>query len=134
MKLFKRKSNFEKDDLRKIKGIIYWDDNKIVSTPERETIQPLDGLPYPSRDLFNIDPDTYIFSSRGCPYRCSFCASTRLWNGVRMFSAEYVVGEIQHLVDKYNVKNITIYDDLFSVNPKRVKRIIELLRERNILY
>ena len=132
--LFRRKAKFVKDDLRKIKGIIYWDDGgRIAATDKRELIHPLDKLPLPARDLFNIRTNTYMFTSRGCPYRCIFCASSRFWNKVRFFSAEYVVSEVEHLVNEYNVKNISFQDDLFSFDVNRIQEIINLLKIKNIL-
>lgn len=132
--LFRQEKKFVRDGLQKIKGIIYWDNNgKIAFTDKRELIYPLDKLPFPARDLFSIQPNTYIFTSRGCPYRCTFCASSRFWNKVRFFSAKYVVNEIQHLFNKYNVKHINFYDDLFSADTNRIKEIINLLKIKNIL-
>lgn len=96
-------------------------------------IEPLDRIPLPARDLFKIDRETYMFSSRGCPYRCVFCASSRFWNKVRLFSAEYVVDEIKHLIENYNVKRIHFFDDFFIVNKNRVRRIHELLKKEDIL-
>lgn len=131
--LFRKNGNFPKEHLRKIKGIIYWDDDRITITDNRKSIHSLDKLPFPARDLFAIRPSTYMFTSRGCPYRCTFCASSRFWHKFRFFSAEYVVSEIQYLVNKYNVNNIFFYDDLFTARRKRTGRIIELLRGKNLL-
>jgi len=131
--VFRDKGNFATGHLRNIKGVIYWNDNRIVSTDKRDMVYPLDKLPLPARDLFNIRSNTYMFTSRGCLYRCTFCASSRFWNKVRFFSAEYVVNEIQHLVEEYNVKEINFYDDLFTVNTRRIQRIIELLRKKDML-
>ncbi|GAG20629.1 unnamed protein product, partial [marine sediment metagenome] len=134
LELFIRESKFVRDDLQKIKGIIYWDDDgRVTFTNKRELMYPLNKLPVPARDLFNIRPITYMFTTRGCPYRCSFCASSRFWNKVRFFSAEYTVNEIQHLVDEYNVKCIDFYDDLVSLDVNRIKEIIDLLKVKNIL-
>jgi radical SAM superfamily enzyme YgiQ (UPF0313 family) len=131
--LFSRKGTFDKADLIKIKGILYWDNGMIATTDKREPIAPLDELPFPARDLFSIQPNTYMFTSRGCPYRCTFCASSRFWNRVRTFSAEYLVKEIEHLVKAHNVKSIQFYDDIFSVDVRRVRKTIDLLREKGIL-
>ena len=132
--LFRRKIKFAKDDLQKIIGIIYWDDDgKITTTNKRELIYPLDNIPLPARDLFNIRLDTYIFTSRGCPYRCTFCASSRFWNKVRFFSAKYIVNEIIYLIEKYNVENISFLDDLFSMDRRRIEQIISLLKIKNTL-
>ncbi len=132
--LFSQEKKFDSDKLRKIRGIIYWDDkDKIVFTGRRDLIYPLDRLPLPARDLFRIRANAYIFSSRGCPYRCTFCASSRFWDKVRFFSAEYVVNEIEYLINRYNVKDINFYDDLFAADVRRIKKIVNLLKARNIL-
>jgi len=133
LELFTRKGTFDKDDLQGIRGIIYWHDGRIVATDRREPINPLDELPLPARDLFDIQSNTYMFTSRGCPYRCTFCASSHFWNRTRIFSAEYLVKEIEHLVKVHNVRSIQFYDDIFPVDVQRVRRTIDLLRERSIL-
>ncbi|MEA3347108.1 MAG: radical SAM protein, partial [Candidatus Auribacterota bacterium] len=72
-------------------------------------------------------------SSRGCPYRCIFCASSRYWNNIRYFSPEYVVDEIEELVEKWKVRLISFYDDLFVANQKRLNRIAELVVSRGLV-
>jgi len=74
-----------------------------------------------------------MFTSRGCYYRCTFCASSRFWDKVRFFSAEYVVNEIKYLIKKYDVEQIGFWDDLFTADKKRVKQIFELLKKEDIL-
>jgi radical SAM superfamily enzyme YgiQ (UPF0313 family) len=83
----------------------------------------------PARELLKIDKHTYMFTSRGCPYKCVFCASTRFWPNVRFFSAEYVMNEIRELVNKYNVKLISFYDDLFIADRKRLNEISSLIQK-----
>jgi anaerobic magnesium-protoporphyrin IX monomethyl ester cyclase len=67
--------------LNQIKGIVYRSQGKVVSTPGRERIQNLDGLPYP--DYTKIDLSKYtqagVITARGCPYHCSFCEVAALW-------------------------------------------------------
>lgn len=131
--LFIDKNKFHEDDLKRIKGIIYWNEcGKIAATEKREFISPLDSIQFPARDLLNIKSNTYMFTTRGCAYRCSFCASSRFWDKVRFFSAEYVVNEIELLVEKYGVNHISFQDDLFSLDVSRVKEIIKLLNIKNL--
>jgi len=124
------KNNFE--NLDKINGIAYWKDDKINITKPRELIENLDTIHYPARDLLKIEDHTFMFTSRGCPYKCIFCSSTRFWKTVRFHSAEYVVNEIKLLIDKYKVKYIDFADDLFIANRDRLKKIVELIKQEKI--
>jgi len=117
--------------LRGIPGIVFHDGDSIVHTKPRPPIEPLDTLPFPDRDL--LGPEHHIMiTSRGCPYRCVYCASTRFWRGVRMFSPEYIVREIAHLRDEHGMRHITLFDDLFIVDKERVRRLVELVRSAGL--
>ena len=132
--LFAKKGSFDRKELAKIEGVVFRDaEKRIIITEPRKAIEPLDRIPFPSRDLFNIKQSTYMFTSRGCPYRCTFCASCRFWGRVRFFSAEYVVKEIKELINKYNVKKITFWDDLFVANKERLKKMLVLMKKEGIL-
>jgi len=133
--LFEEKGHFDKNELAKIDGVVFRKNGKLIVTKKRKPIEPLDIIPMPARDLFTIkeSANIYMFTSRGCPYRCTFCASSRFWGNVRFFSAEYVVNEIKYLIDEYKVKNIEFWDDLFVANKTRLKRILELLEKEDIL-
>jgi radical SAM superfamily enzyme YgiQ (UPF0313 family) len=119
--------------LASIPGIVYWDDGELKTTTSRESISNLDDLPMPARDLLDIGTTTYMFTSRGCPYRCTFCSSSRYWGKTRFFSAEYVVNEIEFLHREYNVSMIRFFDDLFIAKRSRLKEILEMLEMRNLL-
>ena len=111
-----------------IKGTAFRDDaNVFHQTKPRDLIEPLDEIPFPARDLFKIRAQSNIFSSRGCPYRCVFCSSSRYWQKVRFFSAEYVVEEIREMVGRYGVKRINFYDDLMIADLPRLHRIVGLI-------
>lgn len=121
-------NGLEKEKISTIKGIVYWDDGRIKFTRHGELVSDVDSLPYPARDLIEYDwVIATMFTSRGCPFNCVFCSSTRIWEKVRYHSPEYVVGEIRHLVGKYKTKHITFNDDLFIANPKRAVRISDLI-------
>lgn len=132
--LFLNKGALVSDELSKIGGIVYRDpDGHLHVTEERDPILPLDQIPLPARDLFPIARHSYLFSSRGCPYRCIFCASSRFWGRVRFFSAEYVLQEIVELVKRYGVKLISFYDDLMIADVSRLRKMVGLLQKKEIL-
>jgi len=131
--LYEREGCFDKASLANIKGIIFTDeDGKLVETEMQPLIAELDDIRMPARDLLNIAKHSYIFSSRGCPYKCTFCASTRFWDKVRLFSAEYVVREIKELYEKYDVRLISFFDDLFIINKSRLAEIAQLLKKEGL--
>lgn len=132
--LYKNGGVFDKQKLQSVEGIVYRNkEGNFHITPRRKLIQPLDRIPTPSRDLLKIESNTYMFTSRGCPYKCIFCSSTRFWDKIRLNSAEYVVNEIKHLIDEYNVKSIYFCDDIFILSMQRIELMLKLLEERDLL-
>ncbi len=123
-------NKFDKDSLRAIRGIVFHDNGMIVKTEKRPLMQNLDILPFPDRAALGVKPgdNLYIFSSRGCPYRCVFCFSSRFWDKVRFHSAEYVVSEIRYLAGAYGAIRITFCDDLFIADLNRLRKITELIQ------
>ena len=131
--VYLKRSKFEKKDIKKIRGLVFWDKSSLVRTEDRPPISRMDSIPYPARDLMKIEKCTHVFSSRGCPYRCIFCASSRFWNKTRFFPARYVVKEIKTLYEQYGVREIDFWDDLFIVSKDRIKEIVRLLRKEGLL-
>jgi len=131
--IFLRERSFDKKNLKDLKGLAYWDNGKIVQTEKRPPIAKMDSIEIPARDLMTIKKCTHVFSSRGCPYRCVFCASSRFWNSTRFFSAKYVVEEIKNLYNQFGVREIDFWDDLFIVSKPRIKEMVTLLRKEKLL-
>jgi radical SAM superfamily enzyme YgiQ (UPF0313 family) len=115
-----------------IPGLAYWDGGRLRQTAPREPEAVLDNLPFPARDLIEIRPHAYMFTSRGCPFRCTFCSSTRFWDKLRLFSADYVVDEIALLAGQ-GATLISFFDDLFVASLPRLESIWEGLRDRGLL-
>lgn len=134
MQIFIEARCFEPQRLADVAGIVYHDDDgKLVTTKSRTPRTDLDSLSPPDRSLFSRSPHTYLFTSRGCPYRCSFCASSRFWDKVRFFSAERVVAEVEHLIYDHGATFISFFDDLFVADKRRFFRIVELLEQKDIV-
>ena len=126
--LYMKEKGFTSRGLAGIKGLVYRQGEEIIYTEPRPPIEDLDKISPPARDLLEIHDHTYMFTSRGCPYKCTFCASTRFWSRVRFFSAEYVVREMRDIADKYNASLISFYDDLFIADHERLKKIASMVK------
>jgi anaerobic magnesium-protoporphyrin IX monomethyl ester cyclase len=131
-----------------INGLVYKNSGDgIFINEKREKIQELDGLPYPDRELladiklyrppigcYREDFVVSLITSRGCPYNCIFCDNNTFGRKIRYFSPEYVVDEIESVLKKFNAKELTFVDDTFPSNRKRFRRILELIKERNLRF
>ncbi|HZX36561.1 MAG TPA: radical SAM protein [Thermodesulfobacteriota bacterium] len=128
MRIFMEDKAFVRQKLACVEGIVYHDGNELVKTQFRERIKDLDTLPIPDREFYD-HPRRGIFTSRGCPYDCVFCFSKPFWGPkARFFSPEYVVKEMADIVERFNVSQISIYDDLFIAPRVRFKKMVELIR------
>jgi anaerobic magnesium-protoporphyrin IX monomethyl ester cyclase len=133
------------EDLKKVRGINFRNEGKIVATPDQPLINDLDALPVPDRKLIdaeyhciiagaNIAPKkfTSIVTSRGCVYGCRFCSCTELakkrW---RPRSAKNTVEELQFLASE-GYKQLIFVDDAFTMNPKRVIEICRGIRKEKL--
>lgn len=135
----------------KIKGIAFKHKNELIINPDQGLIEPLDRIPpcdwsivpriFFRKELIKNnskqewkDHLVYpLFTSRGCPFHCVFCARSSLWKKVRFFSEERVVQEIENLYKTYGVTAIQIWDDLFVFSSERLNKIKDLLKARNLL-
>jgi len=116
--------------------------NTIVNS---RSIKNLDNLPYPDRDTIKNERNiqqayndggkriTSIFSSRGCPFNCSFCCSRFLWGSkARIRSPINVLDEFEYTVNKWNIDFIKFADDTFTLNRGKVKEFCNEKIKRNI--
>ncbi|MCU0645357.1 MAG: B12-binding domain-containing radical SAM protein [bacterium] len=148
MHVYLAKGKLRPDDLRPISGIVFWNYEKLEFTSPRELIRPIDRIPMPARDLFDMEyflkpsqilmnneflRGTTMLTSRGCPYHCIYCHVSSKWGKPRLHSPDYVVSEMEHLVNTYNVEAITVSDDLFISSAKRIESIVEKMEQRKLL-
>jgi radical SAM superfamily enzyme YgiQ (UPF0313 family) len=124
-----------------IQGLVYLENGNVINTGTRSFIKDLDSLPYPARQLtpykkYNSllskgEIVTTIFTSRGCPFKCSFCDRPNLGKVFRSRSANNVVGEIEECV-KLGIRDFLFYDDTFTVDRKRVIQICKKIIEKEL--
>lgn len=147
-------------DLDRVRGLWYRDLDAIRSTPAAPLVTDLDdNLPGIASDSLPMNryrahnwhcfggherqPYAAIYTTLGCPYRCSFCciqapfkageqaaSYTPNVNSYRFWSPEHVVGQIDSLVTEHGVRNIKIADEMFVLNRRHVAAICERIIER----
>ena len=135
--------------LTDILGITWRKDGEITSNPARPLITDLDALPFPNRNLFDMEfylqPDnivirglrgiraTHIYNARGCYYNCKFCAGAAVFGReVRSNSAHTIVEEINYLIDEYNVEGLYFDEDVFFSSRLRAETICKALVDADI--
>lgn len=126
--------------LKKIDGLSFKDCQGILRhNPPRPLIPQLDLLPHPARQLLmNLEsypPDQLnsVMTSRGCPFRCTFCAAHNIWaRKVRYRSIDNIIEEIKLLRFRYGIRNITFIDDSFTLDRKRTMEFCQRLLDEGI--
>lgn len=135
LRSYMRHSRFDHSDLAGVPGLAFYRDGRLHSTPEREPVADLAQLPLPSGEMapyYRGKRLRHIFSARGCPYRCDFCSSSRLFSRHRALPAGLVVEEIERLVLGEGAERIVFYDDLFIADKRRLSAIAAGLEERGL--
>lgn len=122
LRIFQECRGFPVDRLAAVPGVVFFDGDRRIQTAPRPPVANLDSIPIPRHDLLPPSSHRYLFTSRGCPYRCAFCASSRFWHKVRFHSPDRVLEEI-HLLVGLGARLISFYDDLFIADIKRLAEI-----------
>jgi len=134
--------NFDdKDKLRNVKGLVFKDNGGIVNTGSRGFIKDLDALPYPARHitpykkyrslLAKESSITTMITSRGCPYRCTFCNRPHLGKRFRARTPSNVVDEMEECI-KMGISEIAVYDDTFTLDRQRTIDICNEILSRGL--
>jgi radical SAM superfamily enzyme YgiQ (UPF0313 family) len=101
----------------------------------------LDEIPFPARDLvpykkYNSvlsgnDVMTTIITSRGCPFKCTFCDRPHLGEKFRARSAENILAELEKCL-KMGITKFLFYDDTFTINKERVIELCDKIVEKKL--
>ncbi len=138
--------------LENINGIIFRNkQNQTIITNPRRLIDNIDSIPFPDFESFEFEkqldnmsyhvsiysifdyPRIYpILCSRGCPFQCTFCYHS-IGLKYRIRTLKNIMKELEYAIPKYKINIISIHDDLFSIDKKRLfdfcKQIKELFKK-----
>jgi len=127
-----------------ILGIVYKKDGKIILNPKRPVLKELDTLPLPAWDLIDIDAYKSVWASgnneftlnmvttRGCPFKCNWCAKPIYGNRYNSHSVEYIINHISYLQDKFGITKFWMCDDIFGLKPNWVQEFNKKLKEKSL--
>jgi radical SAM superfamily enzyme YgiQ (UPF0313 family) len=135
----------EDGDLSKVAGIIFRDNNRVISTPSRSLLD-VNLLPWPHRETLpmarywdlpgNIPyPSVQMLASRGCPFNCSFCLWPQVMyqgNHYRARDIDDVVSEMEFLVKKMKFKSVYFDDDTFNIGKERMLEFAAKIKEKGL--
>lgn len=131
--------------IESIGGLSYRNGNPrqpVEHNPMAEPVKDLDSLPTPAYHLIKFDlykpavgayrrlPAISMTMTRGCPGKCTFCNSAE--TPLRSHSAERVVNEIQELQARYGIREVSFYDDTFTIFKRSVARMCDMFIERGL--
>jgi anaerobic magnesium-protoporphyrin IX monomethyl ester cyclase len=125
-----------------IEGITFLRDGEQVQTPRRALIKKIDDLPFPAYHLYDIpkymrlmvNPGVTMITSRGCPYACTFCDAEMTPRQYRSMSPERVCDLIEQLLKTYDPPQFMFFDDLFTIQRKRVIAICKEIVRRGLFF
>ena len=115
-------------NLKSILGLSWRENGEVLVNKDRFMERDINKFPMPDRSLlFNEDKMSsedmgLIMTSRGCPYHCTYCASTK---GLSLRGVDEVLQEIVYVMAKYGTRQFTLKDDSFTIDKKRVEELCE---------
>ncbi len=129
-----------------IQGLAYLQNDKPVKTPGRAVMRDLDALPFPAWDLIDIKPYRQMWlkhkgyfsmnmgTTRGCPFKCNWCAKPIYGNRYNSRSPENVVTELRQLYRQYRFDHIWFCDDIFGLKPGWVAAFAHLMEKEDFRF
>lgn len=137
----KNETNFSDID-----GLACFDEEMIIKTRKRNVMKDLDELPFPAWDMIDMEPyrkswmkHTGYFSmnmatTRGCPFKCNWCAKPIYGNRYNSRSPQNVVNELIWLKNKFDFDHIWFCDDIFGLQPGWVNAFADLIENESLSF
>lgn len=131
-------------DLSVIPGLAYKQGDTVIRTGKRPVMKDLDALPFPAWDLVDIAPYRAMWmkssgyfsmnmgTTRGCPFKCNWCAKPIYGNRYNSRSPRNVVRELQWLKEQYRFDHIWFCDDIFGLKPGWVQEFATIAEQENL--
>ncbi len=134
------------NDWLSIPGIAYKQQYAVIKTGKRAVLRDLDLLPLPAWDLVDITDyrkmwlkhrgffSLNIATTRGCPFKCNWCAKPIYGNRYNSRSPRNVVDELKMLKENFDFDHIWFCDDIFGLKPGWVHEFADLLETEGLRF
>ncbi|MBI5662504.1 MULTISPECIES: radical SAM protein [Ignavibacterium] len=138
--------NSNPQNISQVDGIIFKNGNQFIRTKPRQIERNLDVFPMAAWDLININDYKKIWTrgqkefslniatTRGCPFKCNWCAKPIYGNRYNSRSAQNVINEIEYLQKKFGVNYFWFCDDIFGLKPGWVQEFRDLVKQRKLIF
>jgi anaerobic magnesium-protoporphyrin IX monomethyl ester cyclase len=129
-----------------IPGLAYLHQGAVIRTMKRNVMKDLDELPFPAWDLVDINSYRKVWlkhkgyfslnmaTTRGCPFKCNWCAKPIYGNRYNSRSPQNVVGELKMLSELYDFDHIWFSDDIFGLKPGWVNEFADLVEKEQLRF
>jgi anaerobic magnesium-protoporphyrin IX monomethyl ester cyclase len=129
-----------------IEGLAFTQNNKVIKTARRKVINELDELPFPAWDIIDMEPyrqswmkhagyfSMNMGTTRGCPFKCNWCAKPIYGNRYNTRSPKNVADELKMLKAKYNFDHIWFCDDIFGLKPGWIKEFADIIEKEKLSF
>lgn len=133
-------------DFLSMPGLAFMQQGAVIKTTKRNVMKDLDGLPVPAWDL--VDMNAYkktwlrnkgyfslnIATTRGCPFKCNWCAKPIYGNRYNTRSPQHVVNELKMLKEQFAFDHIWFCDDIFGLKPGWVSEFADLVEKEKLQF
>ncbi len=126
--------------LSAINGIWYKTESRVEATAPRKVNTHLDDLPFPAWEVLDIEPyqkawkkhgyfSINVATTRGCPFKCNWCAKPIYGNRYNSHSPKYIVDLLLDMQRCFSFDHIWFCDDIFGLKPRWVQQFNEQLQQ-----
>ncbi|MDB5273960.1 MAG: B12-binding radical protein [Chitinophagaceae bacterium] len=134
------------NDYSLIDGLTYQENGQLKTTAKRNVINNLDELPLPAWDVIDIDQYKYrwlrkhgyfslnMVTTRGCPYKCNWCAKPIYGNRYNSHSPQRIVDELEQLIEHFHPDHIWFSDDIFGLKPGWIREFASLANDKKLQF
>jgi anaerobic magnesium-protoporphyrin IX monomethyl ester cyclase len=133
-------------DFTSIEGLAFYRNNELIKTRRRNVLKELDSLPFPAWDLLDVSPYREMWmrhagyfsmnmgTTRGCPFKCNWCAKPIYGNRYNSRSPQNVLDELKLMKSKFKFDHIWFCDDIFGLKPGWVKEFADLVNKEDFRF